>query len=91
MINLAVMYDTVLQAETMGYKGMFFGGFWEDHKILLLGNWRHEVLGVFCFRDEIVILLVLQNFNEFFVDSWRCVLWGDVGKLSCLVGGIHIL
>ena len=30
-------------------------------------------LGVFCFRDEIVILVVLQNFNEFLVDSWRCV------------------
>ena len=31
-------------------------------------------LGVFFFRDEIVILVVLQNFNEFFVDSWRCIL-----------------
>ena len=30
-------------------------------------------LGVICFRDQIVILVVLQNFNEFFVDSWRCV------------------
>ena len=30
-------------------------------------------LGVFCFRDEIVILVDLQNFNEFFVDNWRCV------------------
>ena len=30
-------------------------------------------LGVFCFRDEIVILAVLKNFNEFFVDSWRYV------------------
>ena len=30
-------------------------------------------LGVFCFLNEIVILVVLQNFNEFFVDSCRCV------------------
>ena len=43
-------------------------------KSLLLGNWSHEVLlGVICFRDEIVILVVLQNFNKFFVDSWRCI------------------
>ena len=25
------------------------------------------------FRDEIVILVVLQNLNEFFLDSWGCV------------------
>ena len=30
-------------------------------------------LGVFCLGDEIVILVVLQNFNKFIVDSWTCV------------------
>ena len=28
---------------------------------------------VYSVSDEIVILVVLQNFNEFFVNSWRCV------------------
>ena len=30
-------------------------------------------LGVFCFRDIIVITVVLQNFNEVIMDSLRCV------------------
>ena len=40
-------------------------------------------MGVFCFRDEIVILVVLQNFNEFFVDIWRCV-FGEMLE-NCVV------
>ena len=32
-----------------------------------------SLLGVFCLGDEIVILVVLQNFYKFFVNSWRYV------------------
>ena len=44
MMNLAVLYVAVPQAETMGCIGMLFCGFWEDYKILLLGSWSHEDL-----------------------------------------------
>ena len=50
-----------------------------------------SLLGIFSFRDEIVILLVLQNFNAFFVDNLRCAFETDADKPSCLVGGHHIL
>ena len=44
VMNLAVLYVAVPQAETMGHIDMLFCGSWEDHKILLLGSWSHEVL-----------------------------------------------
>ena len=62
-MNLTVLYVAVPQAENMGCKDMLFCEFKEDHQILLLWNWSHEVLGVFCFRDQIIIPVVLQNFN----------------------------
>ena len=51
----------------------------------MMGSRRHEVLvGLFCFRDEIVILVVLQNFNGFLLDSWSCVFGEMLGNLlSC--------
>ena len=75
MMNLAVLYVAVPQAETMGCIDMLF--FVNFRKTIKSCCWRigamRSKLGVFCFRDEIVILVVLQNVNEFFVDGWRCV------------------
>ena len=87
VMNLAVLYVAVPQAETMGHIGML--------SLWILGSccWgigtMRSYLGVFCSRDEIVILVVLQNFNEFLVDSWKCV-FGEI-LINWVVGGLHIL
>ena len=78
-MNFAVLYVAMPQAETMGQIGMLF--FVDFRKTIKSCCWgigaMRSYLDVFCFRDEIVILVVLQNFNKFFVDGWRCV-FGDM-------------
>ena len=62
------------QAETIGCIGMYFVDFRKTTISCCLGvGTMRSWMGVFYFRDELVVLLVWQNFNEFLVDNWGCI------------------